>query len=434
MHFKYKNEHLILFLLAGTYLLMNAHFLIKYSGDPVGFDALLYKTIALTLINQGADSYDAYANITPGYPGIIALIYSIFGTNDLYVYIFQMLLGLATILLSYKIFSILTKTSFIALIFTGLLVANYSLWKFNVALLMEAVSIFLLTLSVYFLILNFYKSKSSGLYLFTVTFTLLVFINNRFIFHISILLIALFIYFIFIKKQYLVFMKICSIFIFLLLPWFVFQYNRYHQFVFFTPLWNNKINSIVGIPKKVDVFTESDKETIMFESYKPGFIDYKNEININRGKEYADKFTINDYNRIMKVYNENSKLKIYEYRLYRFFIPVQFNYALNSPNDYRLIYPSNKKRLFEGVFITTPLLLFALIGFILSVRFANLFSFLLALLFLSHILLFMFMGFVERYRYSILPVVYILACYSVFELIRYLSKYSFFSFFRKYLA
>lgn len=426
-----RKEHLILFLLAGIYLVMNTIFLVKYSGEVVDFDAKLYKTIALTLINNGPDSYDAFANVTPGYPGIIALIYSIFGIYDLYVYIFQVIIGLATVFLLYKILCFITRSSFISLFFTGLLVVNYSLWKFNVTLLMEVVSIFLLTLSVYFLALYYYKGKSYGLYLFITAFTLLVFINNRFIVHISILFLVLFFYLIFIKKQYLVFIKILAIFVLLLLPWFIFQYNRYQQFVFFTPLWTNVISSKTGIIKKVNVFTESDIESKKFEAYKPGFIDYKNEIGTNLGKEYAEKFSISDYKRIMDDYDDANKLKLYRYRLYRFFIPVQFNYCLNAPNDYRLIYPSRGKNLLEGLFITIPLLFLSLLGVILSIRSSNFYSLLLSILFLSHVLLFTYMGFVERYRYTILPVLFILAGYSVSEILTFLSGRQRFLFVKK---
>lgn len=426
---KNKKENLILLLIIGVYLSMNTIFLIKYANNPVEGDALLYKNISLALIN-GDSSFDAFANITPGYPEIIALIYSIFGKNDLYVFIFQIFLGLAIILLLYKVFSIISKSSFIALFFSGLLVANYSLWKFNVVLLMEIVTVFLLTLSIYFLILYFYKKKKYGIYLFVTTFTVLVFINNRFIFHGSALFIFFFLYFL-IKNELVLFIKITSLFLILLLPWFIFQYQRYNQFVFFTPLWNNVIGTKISILPRVKVYTIIDKEKEMFEKYKPNYFDYKNEIVKNSGTENAREFTMEDYKRIMSDFNDQSKIKLYRYRLYRFFIPVQLDYCINGPGDYRLIYPSNKKMLIEGIFITMPLLALALIGIILSICQANVISLILSLLYLSHIVLHIMFGFVDRYRYSILPVVYILACYSCYEFLSYLSKYPRYSFLKR---
>src|ERR1035437_4982968 len=134
-------------------LFINTAFFIKYRHYPLSPDSIVYKNIALAIINPSATSLngDIFVNITPGYPAFIAIIYKVFGQDDSYVYLFQIILSLLSVLLFFKIMLSVTKENYLISFFiTFFFTIYYPVWAFSILIMMEIITIFVLLISIYF--------------------------------------------------------------------------------------------------------------------------------------------------------------------------------------------------------------------------------------------------------------------------------------------
>jgi hypothetical protein len=415
-------------------LFINTAFFIKYRHYPLSPDSIVYKNIALAIINPSATSLngDIFVNITPGYPAFIAIIYKVFGQDDSYVYLFQIILSLLSVLLFFKIMLSVTKENYLISFFiTFFFTIYYPVWAFSILIMMEIITIFVLLISIYFFQKYCDDKLNKYLYLFIILFSILIFINNRFIFHFSFILVFLF--FILRKKPggIIVLSKAVLCFILILSPWFVREYTIYKQPVLFTPFWNNAAYNLFSFPPRINVETSLENEIKYFKGLPVTFEYYKQEIKNARGPSYAEGFKIDDYKRLISRYNPQNKLGVYFYRLRWFFIPISFHYEILGSTDKRLVLPSNINKLITGLLNLIPILILSLIGVFFAFKNNNIFARFLSFLFISHIVLHVYINFVDRYRHTILPVIYLLAGYGLMELLKYLSQYSKLSFIKK---
>jgi hypothetical protein len=225
------------------------------------------------------------------------------------------------------------------------------------------------------------------------------------------------------KGGIILFSRAVFCFILILSPWFVREYCIYKQPVLFTPVWNNVSNKLFSYPPKLNVETSSESEMRYSNELPVTFEDYKQEILKARGVKDAEGFKIEDYNRLISRYNPQNRLGVYIYRLRWFFIPISFHYEILGPTDKRLVLPSNINKLIAGIFNLIPILILSLIGVFFAFKNNNIFARFLSFLFISHVILHVYINFVDRYRHTILPVIYLLAGYGLMELLKYLSKY-----------
>lgn len=419
-------------LLALICLFLCIKFYQDYSQHVLLPDELQYKNLGVSLISDIVNSkIDRFVQVTPGYPALIAIIYKLFGFNDNYVYFFQILLSLLSVVFIYFTINLVIDNRFISFLFSFFFLMNYSLWTFIAYLLMEIPTVFFLIISIYFLVRFMKSNKVVYLIIFSFLFTCLIFLNNRFMFHATIIYSFLLIRYLKNKIKLLLFSGSALLILLLLNPWFVRQYHIYHRLVLFTPLWHNVANKSIGFPSKININTDDvgGEKIIQLKSY----IEYKSEIEVQKGRQASTNFTLDNYKHIVGVYNSENKIMIYMYRLRNFFIPFYLNYSIMGPNDARLIYPSKKIVILNSVLNLIPILLLALCGFIYAVKKKNTILIILGLFYISHIILHVMVHFVDRYRLPILPVVYILASYTIFEFITYLSKYPRFSLLKQYV-
>ena len=206
---------------------------------PSGSDAISYNGYALAILTQP----DWLSNPSflgdyrpPGYPLILALIYSIFGVQNLLaVYIFQAIIGTLTVYYIFKLSSSIfgERKSFLSLFWAGFYF--FYLWHTGM-LLRETLVFFLIIFSFYHLWVSFQSEKpdhclrSGNLWAFIISFIFLLHTDSRYLFYIPFLAILFVIYSDFWKgvKNY---SWVLAMLILLLVPWSMRNYIAYDGFV-----------------------------------------------------------------------------------------------------------------------------------------------------------------------------------------------------------
>jgi hypothetical protein len=77
------------------------------------------------------------------------------------------------------------------------------------------------------------------------------------------------------------------------------------------------------------------------------------------------------------------------------------------------------------------MIILSFVGIVFALKNKNPFINLLSLIYISHIILHIYVNFIDRYRHTVLPVIYLIAGYGLWELLKYASNYSKFSYLRK---
>ena len=206
---------------------------------PSGSDAISYNGYALAILNQT----DWLTNPSflgdyrpPGYPLFLALIYYIFGVENLLaVYFFQAIIGTLTVYYIFKLSSSIfgERKSFLSLFWAGFYF--FYLWHTGM-LLRETLVFFLIIFSFYHLWVSFQSEKpdhclrSGNLWAFIISFIFLLHTDSRYLFYIPFLAILFVIYSDFWKgvKTY---SWVLTMLILLLVPWTIRNYIAYDGFV-----------------------------------------------------------------------------------------------------------------------------------------------------------------------------------------------------------
>jgi len=211
----------------------------SYQEIPAQGDVVTYNEYALAILNKA----DWLANPDflghyrpPVYPMFLAIIYSIFGAENLFaVYFFQAIISTLTVYYIFKLSSSIfdEKKSFLSLFWAGFYC--FYLWYAKL-IIRETLIIFLIIFSFYHLWI-FLKNKEKTHYLksidlwkFMIAFTILLHTDARYLFYIPFISILFVIY-----KNIWVGVKqyscVLGIFILLLIPWSIRNYIAYDGFV-----------------------------------------------------------------------------------------------------------------------------------------------------------------------------------------------------------
>lgn len=388
--------------------MINTLLFLRYRNNEVlASDPTQYHETAIALMHFNVkfpDGSDIAEQITPGYPIFIAIIYSIFGINPIAVYIIQSLLYSATIFIIFFIINKFSENIF-ALLGAIWIAIYYPLWRMNYSLMMEVLTVFLCT--VILLIINKWlkQLKSKQIISLSLLFCVLIFINNRFIFHYSVLIAAL----IFLKianfiqinlKQILLSMLIVVI---MLGAWHYRQYKVFNEIVIFAPH---------RIPDA--------KQNGSYPEFK-SFDEYKNDINhgnfSSSSKEKFNKeFTLEKYEELKLEYYQRSKIKILLNRMNAFWQITRKKIEI-SPGDRRIIPPASSFHNIFELITLLPAFIFAAVGAFYSVRKKNVFYFLIFILIMAHWVLHSLVHYIPRYRLTIIPLIIMLATWGMYNVV-----------------
>jgi len=233
------SKKILLFLFSFFLLRIVYSYFFGWQQIPSGSDGISYNGYALAILNKtdwltNPSFHGDYR--APGYPLFLALIYSIFGAENLFaVNFFQAIIGTLTVYYIFKLSSSIfcAKKSFLTLFWAGLYF--FYIW-YTGRILRDTLVFFLLILAFYH-IWCFFKNegeehflRSKDLWKFMIVFTILLHTDERYLFYIPFISILFIIYrknWVGIK-QYLWF---SGIIILLLIPWLARNYVAYNGFV-----------------------------------------------------------------------------------------------------------------------------------------------------------------------------------------------------------
>ncbi|KAA3607025.1 MAG: hypothetical protein DWQ06_00460 [Calditrichaeota bacterium] len=227
----------------------------NFEIDSIVGDALTYHNFAINLLENPITYWDFWGHYRPpGYPFFLMIIYFFFGKDSIFsVYIFQSFLGLGISILVYeisnKVFS--KKIALFSFIFAGV----YPFYLiYSVQLLRETLVFFLLLITFYFLLLLFGEMKkvksifkAKYFWIFTVSYSLLIHTDPRYLFFAPFLL-GLYYFYLekrdFIKNSFLT----IALFIFTLIPWTIRNFYTYGGIV----IINTRTIDFTGTEKEVN--------------------------------------------------------------------------------------------------------------------------------------------------------------------------------------
>ena len=415
LHGKYVDVSMSLFLV-GICILFNIVISHHYFHTAItGTDQSTYNGIALALLHGtnlakvGNFTIDIGQEVTPFYSAFVAFTYYLHPSIYSLI-ILQVILNCASILLLFASLKILTQNKILSFFIALVFIFYFPLWGLNFYVMMEVPTVFLISLIIYLLVVFFRTNTIKNLYQAVAVFSFLVLMNNRFIVLFGVLF--LFIAYLTFKKPGITIIQLsiaALISILVISPWFVRQYNTYHQFVFFTPLWHNVLakNNLLVNPIPI-VSIEDQYEAKNVKSYE----EYSQQL-INSGYPASKLMTKEKY---LLVLNNNNG-KIYTERLLRYFTLYERDYNQLYSNSYTILPPSSLPFCVIQLVILLPLFLFSLAGAIIAFVKKDKFIILLVMFSISHICLHILINYIDRYRLSILPVLILLAAFGIYNIL-----------------
>ncbi|MCX6148532.1 MAG: glycosyltransferase family 39 protein [Candidatus Kapabacteria bacterium] len=427
---KINRIYILIFVLVTLFTLVPRFYNLKFSDDSV-----LYDGIAKALINGESkistpgyfeDGSDIGQTILPGYPAFIAVIYKIFGTKAVNVIVFQLFLSFCAI----WVYFLISKEMFSrnkAIAFTLLYVFYVNQWSYSLLLLIESITISTLVFSLYFLFKYFITNSNKYLYYYALIFGLLISLNNRFIFHF--VFVGFYLVIINLNKKYIHNLKniifAALIVITLLLPWHIRQYNVYGRFVLFTPErtanMSNK-NISTGYSEKKAAYDYVPGYDTVINLYMTQYLtkEYRKETKA----EIERKFNIDKYQELKSSYTAFSPSGKILSRAKGFWEIVRFDYRFGFAGDMRVMEPSFYDKFTSPLFLMDFADLFflglAFLGILPALFFAiknkNHFFLILGIYILAHWILHSYVGYLPRYRITIMPVIFLLGSYGINEI------------------
>ena len=406
-------------------LILSARYFI--TDQPVGDEALYHK-MAMNILEDGLmpekGGYDIGAVMAPGYSFLLAGLFALFGDQVASVFymniIFNVLVGLIMFYIADKI-----SNKWIAWGFSVWVLLYYQIWRMNFTSMMEIPTIFLMIVSLYFLFKYHYNQRKVELILFALFAGLLVFLNNRFIFHFALFMGAMLVYawLVRIYKWKDVFI-VGGMMVLVLLPWHIRQFIEYDRAVLFAPARTEVIsnsmdgNSEKGHSDKKDAVMTPDK-IYTYEEYMKRFESISG-MTESRMKRIREGFTNDKYRRMVKNYKEkyDNTYSIYLSRLKGFWDIWQFDFSFGYGGDTRISPPDRLVANLVNIVFLLPMFVFFAFGVYYAFLKKQFYLQLLILIVLAHWVLHAMVHYISRYRITVLPLIFLVAWYGLYELFR----------------
>ena len=387
-----------------------------YQEIPAQGDVVTYDEYALAILNKAdwltnPDFPGHYR--PPVYPMFLAIIYSIFGVENLFaIYFFQAIISTLTVYYIFKLSSSIfdEKKSFLSLFWAGFYI--FYLWYARM-IMRETLIIFLIIFSFYHLWI-FLKNKEKKHYLksinlwkFMIAFTILLHTDPRYLFYIPFISILFVIY----KKNIWIGIKqysgVLGILILLLVPWSIRNYIAYDGFVLINTRTIDARQENISI--RLEILSGSEVTQLINKNYPTD----EERALIKKGKNPNNR-SRDEIDIIKKdVYAPSTFIGKRLYRLKEMWIPFRFwsDYEI-FPSAYFKGPWSLKHNIVSISFYGTliPFVFYAL--FCLTGERNKGILFLIFPIFIQALLHFLMYG-IERYRLHIDSFIIILACYGM---------------------
>ena len=410
-------------------LILSLFFLIRiiYSyfwgwTDPNIGDGVTYNNYALAIFNQSdwlTNPVFHGNNREPVYPIFLALIYTIFGTQNLFpIYFFQSAIGVLTVYYIFKLSSFISdeKKSYLSLFWAGFYVFYI---MYTGTILRESLVYLLVIFSFYHLWLFFeikqeiHFLKNVDLLKFIIAFAILLHTDARYLFYIPFLSILFVIYnkFWIGIKQYI---YILVLLILLLVPWTIRNYIAYGGFVLINTMTLDTRKENISIrlnlldTRKITRVEEDPHFNINnnYPSEKERKL-IKQGKNPNNRPDYEIDLIEND------VYPASTFLERKLYYVINMWSPFRFLWDYRPFPDAVLNQPWSLKHNLTSIFFYGTLLPFVFFGLFYLFRKRHRAVWFLIFPIITHFILHFMMFGEERYRNHIDSFIIILGCYGI---------------------
>ena len=437
-------------------------------------DALLYHSIADAILKSSSNiiiNNDQFGEddiglvIMPGYPFIVAIVYFVFGEEYINVIMFQIIISLIAILVYNKISQKLYSPC-IAFLATLWLISYQPFLKYSSYLLIESLTLSLLIFSIFFIQKYFRNYINKDLYIFSLIFAVLISVNNRFIVHAAFIFTFLFILSLKFRKVHLRSVILSGLtVVMILLPWHIRQYVVYNKIILFSPI---RTGQAVGSETIFDDdgnginIGKSSDPYLTFEDVK-GHVLESAKNHPEKIEKYTKEITREKYNEMKKNYHSAKGYRQYLSRFLGFFELYRADYRFGFGGDMRISTPNiNNSELYKTllvilfifILLTTSIItyiqkkkfvfrisncsillilfwilirswpiielgfmfFFMFFGIMYIFKRKNLFYGALFVLFLAHLFLHTYVCYIDRYRVTIIPIIFLLGWYGINEL------------------
>jgi hypothetical protein len=361
---------------------------------------------------------DIGAVIMPGYPAIVGSIYKTFGQNVNYIYILQVIASIVAALLVYKIMKHRTN-ALIALLVAGWLLAYYPLGRMSFALLKESLTASLFIFTLYFFHKYLLTKKNNYFIIFAIIWAVLIPVMNRFIVHFG--FISILILYLSYKKEfkYEKFFILIGIAFITLVPWHIRQYLKFDELVAFSPRRSEQVKmDDTGNDKKT---ADDSSKFKSYEAYKTGIMN--SGFNEARKQYFKNHFTLEKFEKMKANYDAFEGFNQYWSRFLGFFEIYNSDFRFGFGGDIRITPPPSKIRKYTDLLLLAPMFVFMLVGLFFSVKKKDYFFIFIFLTILAHVLLHTYVHYIPRYRVTIIPAIFMMGWYGIYNCISYMRNF-----------
>ncbi len=387
---------------------------IKYAHTPLEIDALIFKRLGEEVATGSWITSPDFGSIrTPGYPLIIGTIYTVFGNNDLYIKLVQVIIFLINAVLLFYIGNLLFS-KFVGLLAAFWYVTYYDFIMYSYLLMREIWTIFFILLTLLFFVLYSKRHQLGHVVMGSLSFGYLIMIDPRYSFFALILLGFGF----FFSDRWAIKVRdviiiIAGIMIFLV-PWMVRQSYTYDRFILFSPRRDASIFVFLGKPD------ESKKGTYYpFDMKREDYVAALEKTGLSSvKKEEFRKLLTDDYVLELRSKVPQSTINKCVHRFFDYWRLARFKIGVGVGRDARFQFPWNLSKNLNNIIHIGFLLPFFFVGVYLIFRKRQLPQLFILSFLVYHMLFHVVVHYLYRYRYPILPILFLIGWYGVDSVVR----------------
>lgn len=410
------------FVLAFSFYAAKFKFELQYQGS----DALMYYHTAIAILDSdhnfnGRTSTELITfYVFPAYSFLLSGFMLLFRDTFPAMIVFQVTLTYISMFFLYLIIREYFSW-FWSFLFVCLYILYYPLMTLNFHLILESISSFLLILITFCFQQYHLYCKKKHLIALVLLFILLIFINNRFIFH-GIILFALMLLYLLKKNRSHVHILFCgaAFFLSVMIPWHIYEYSVYRYPVIFTPHKSKYLTKRYANADAVKRLFQSP-EILTYEEYN---VSLQSQTTSEKRKQALKKqFTPQFFQQVMEKHlREGHGIRKYWSRLRSFFTFYRSKPYFLSGSDHRLFPMFSPNLHLVNLALLLPFILLSGIGALFTVKNRDVIMMFVLVMILSHIAEHTITHYNDRYRALIFSLYVILGVYGVYNLHRILSS------------
>ena len=404
------NKKIAVFIFILALIIGSAGYL-KFAHIPVEGDALEFKELGKKVASGSWTTSQDFGYVrTPGYPIILGTIYATLGSNDLYVKFAQVILFSIIAVIIYFIGNMMFSW-LVGLLSAIWYITYYDFVRIAYLLLREIWITFFILLILLFFILYINKHKLNYIILGSLSFGCLIMIDPRYSFFLFILIgFGLFFSTDWLHKARDLIIIISGLMVFLI-PWSVHQSRTHNEFILFSPIRDAEILSFLGTNH---IYIHEENKYYPFDMQKEDYVKDLAESGLSSSKKKEiERLLTDEYIQELRSRIPQNKIKIYLHRFHDYWRFAQLKIGVGAGNDVRFRFPWSLSKNLNNIIHIGFLLPFILTGIYLIFKKRQLLQLLILCLLAYHMLFHIVVHYLYRYRYPILPILFLVGWYGV---------------------